>query len=90
MKLFLVILRKLQRFGPMLLDMLWEVFAANADARNELLTEWKALGGRDIFIESFWNIIDAINAVVTPIKEAFSQIFPPMTAERLVALTGGS
>lgn len=70
-----------------LANSLWDVFASGADARNEMLAEWKELGGRDDLIESFWNIWDAIASIIKPIKEAFRDIFPPMTAERLAAFT---
>jgi len=68
---------------------LWDVFASGAEARNEMLQGWKDLGGRDTLIESFWNLMEAIEKIVTPIKEAFRDIFPATTAERLFALTDG-
>lgn len=67
--------------------LMYDVFAASAEARNEVLAEWKEAGGRDDLIESFWNIVEAISAIVGPIKEAWNEIFPPMTAERLLKIT---
>lgn len=58
-----------------------------AKARNELLSGWKELGGRDDLIQSFRNVAIAISELITPVKEAFRDIFPPMTAERLADLT---
>lgn len=66
---------------------LWEVFASGAESRNEILQEWKELGGRDAIIESFWNLVDAIEAVTAPIKEAFRELFPSTTAEKLISIT---
>jgi phage-related protein len=68
---------------------LWEVFAAGGEARNEMLGLWKDMGGREALIQSFRNGFEAIASIVRPIKDAFSEIFPPMTAERLFALTKG-
>lgn len=68
-------------------NLMYDVFAASAEARNELLADWKDLGGRDDLIEGFWNIIDAIKAIVKPIKDAFRDIFPKKTAEQLADAT---
>ena len=70
-------------------DTLGGIIGKSAEARNELLENWKVLGGREDLIESFKNIWEALLSVITPIKEAFQEIFPPMTAERLVAITRG-
>lgn len=70
-------------------DTIGAIIGKSADSRNELLENWKVLGGRQDLIESFKNIFEAIVSVVTPIKEAFREIFPPMTAERLKAITEG-
>ena len=59
----------------------------SATSRNELLQGWKDLGGRDMLVESLNNSFEALLSIVKPIKEAFSDIFPPITAERLVGLT---
>jgi hypothetical protein len=70
---------------------LYETFApileASAKARNELLQGWADAGGRADLIESMYNIFEAIGSVVKPIKEAFSEIFPPTTVEQLVNIT---
>ena len=65
----------------------WDFFNGGAEARNEMLASWKELGGRDDLIEGFWNIwytgIDILDAV----KEGFQEVFPALTAERLVEIT---
>ena len=68
---------------------LYDIFAESGNARNEMLQSWKDLGGRDDLIQSFKNIYQAIRAIVDPIKNAFRDIFPKMTAERLFNLTKG-
>ena len=70
-----------------LANAMWDVFASGAEARNEMLKGWKELGGREKLIESFWNIWDGIASIVEPIKEAFRDIFPPMTSEKLLEFT---
>lgn len=64
-----------------------DMLGKSADARNELLSSWKDLGGRDALIDGLANAFNALMSVVTPIKEAFSQIFPPTTAATLVGMT---
>ena len=39
--------------------------------------------GREHLIQSLWNIMDAVSAVVTPIKEAFAEIFPALTGGQI-------
>lgn len=52
----------------------------NCDGLIGAITE---LGGRQMLIESFKNIWEGLKSVVTPVKEAFDEIFPPTTAEQL-------
>lgn len=77
-----------------LANAMYDVFASGAEARNELLQGWKDLGGRDMLIEGFWNSWYAffgdgeeVLGILGAIKEAFSEIFPPMTSERLLQIT---
>ena len=70
-----------------LANALWDAFASGAEARNEMLDEWKNLGGRDKLVEAFWNAWEGVGSIIKPIKEAFRDIFPPMTAERLMKFT---
>ena len=70
-----------------LANAMYEVFAGGAEARNEMLKEWKESGGRDDLIQSFWNIWDAVSKVSSSIKEAFGEIFAPMTSGKLLSMT---
>lgn len=70
-----------------LANAMYDVFAASGEARNEVLSDWKELGGRNSLIEAFWNTWEAAGAVIAPVKEAFRDIFPSITAERLAELT---
>lgn len=64
-----------------------EFVKGNAEARNELLSGWKELGGRDILITGLGDAFKALGEILAPIKEAFRDIFPAMTANRLLDLT---
>ncbi len=44
------------------------------------------LSGREHLMQSLWNIMDAIGKVITPVKEAFSEIFPPADGERIYSI----
>ena len=65
------------------------VISASADARNELLQGWKDAGGRTHLVDSLFNLINGIGSIVKPIKEAFHEIFPPLTVEQLLKFTEG-
>lgn len=43
--------------------------------------------GRENLIQSIWNAAKGLMSIITPIKEAFRDIFPPMTSEQLYAFT---
>lgn len=45
--------------------------------------------GRENLIQALWNAAKGLISVITPIKEAFREIFPPMTAEQLYKITEG-
>lgn len=60
---------------------------AQADARNEMLQGWKDLGGRTKLIEALKNAFEGVQSVIKPIYEAFREIFPPTTAQRLYDIT---
>lgn len=81
-----------------LANVMYDVFASGAEARNELLSEWKDLGGRDLLVESFWNTWNAvfggiaddgteIVGVLSTVKTAFREIFPEATAQDLYQFT---
>lgn len=61
----------------------------SAEARNNLLQGWKDAGGRNDLLEGFKNAFDGIMAIITPIKDAFRDIFPPTTVDQLLSFTDG-
>lgn len=60
---------------------------AQSDARNETLKAWKDLGGRTALLETVKNAFNGLLSVVRPIKEAFVDLFPAVTGEKLFSLT---
>lgn len=61
--------------------------STSAQARNKVLGDWKALGGRTVLIQAISNAFHALIAVIKPIKDAFRQIFPATTGKQLYDMT---
>ena len=70
-------------------DVLGGLINDSADARNKVLQGWKDKGGRIALVDSLKNAFEGISSIIKPISEAFREIFPPVTADRLVAITNG-
>ena len=70
-------------------DVLSDAINKSSNARNAIVKEWADLGGRTALIDSFRNAFNALLSIITPIKEAFSYVFPPSTAQQLLAITEG-
>ena len=60
-----------------------------SETRNEMLKVWKDLGGRTALIEAIKNAFEGVASIIKPVSEAFKEIFPPMTGERLYDITKG-
>lgn len=63
------------------------VINASADARNKMLQDWKDLGGRTMMIEAVKNVFEGLVSVAKLVREAFNEIFPPMTGKQLAEIT---
>ncbi len=59
----------------------------NAAARNKILADWKALGGRTLLIEGIKTAFKNLGEILKPIREAFRDIFPATTGKQLYDLT---
>jgi tape measure domain-containing protein len=70
-------------------NVLGGIIGASADARNNMLSGWKDLGGRTVLIDAisiaFSNVMDVVKSVTS----AFKEIFPPMTSQQLYNFTVG-
>ena len=70
-----------------LAEIMHDIFAEPGNARNELLSQWNELGGQKALIESLIGIVSQFKDMLDILGEAWSNVFPPMTAERLVEIT---
>lgn len=59
----------------------------SSNARNKVLGDWKALGGRTALIDGISKAFYALISVLKPIKDAFREIFPATTGKQLYDLT---
>ena len=59
----------------------------STEARNAMLKFWNENGGRDAIIEAISNAFNGLMDVISPIHNAFQEIFPPMTGEKLVDIS---
>jgi tape measure domain-containing protein len=68
-------------------DTLGGLIGASSDARNKVLEDWKKFGGRVALIDALRNTFQGVLSIITPIGEAFRDIFPPITGQRLKLIT---
>ena len=66
-----------------------DVVGKSAKARNDMLKQWKELGGRDDIIKGFSNIFGSLGKVFGSVGKAFREVFPPMTGKKLADLSKG-
>lgn len=70
-------------------DVLGGLIGKSADSRNKVLQGWKDLGGRTAVIDSLRNAFEGVSSIVKPISEAFREIFPPITSQKLYDFSVG-
>lgn len=68
-------------------DKIVEIVAPMGVARNAILEFWHDAGGRDVAIQAFAQTFTQIEKLVKPVIQAFKNVIPPMTGEKLVDLT---
>ena len=59
------------------------------EARNKMFEEWNKGGGRDSIISGFTNIFESVGKVAGSVKDAFRDIFPAMTGQKLIEISKG-
>ena len=59
----------------------------SVDARNEMLKYWNEYGGRSAVIEGLINVVQGLGKVLSSIGDAWREVFPSMTGEKLVELS---
>ena len=68
-------------------ETLGELITKSSDSRNKILSDWKDLGGRDDIIKGFSNIFQSLGKGFKSIGEAWNEVFPSMSGEKLVELS---
>ncbi len=66
---------------------LGDMLQGTADARNKMLGDWNQAGGRADMIGAVSAAFKVLMGILTPIKEAFREVFPPMTGQKLAEIT---
>lgn len=70
-----------------LANRMYDIFMDGTEARNEMLLAWRDAGGRGALVDTLFNSLDGVLNMIHLVKEAFSDIFPPITGERIADLT---
>ena len=60
---------------------------SNSSLADEFTKKMKMASGRENIIEGLWNAFQSLGDILGTIKDAFTDIFPPMTADQLYDLT---
>lgn len=68
-------------------DTLSEMINQSAEARNKVVGEWAENGGRAAAIESIKNAFDGLMNIISSVKAAFREVFPPTTSDQLIRAT---
>jgi tape measure domain-containing protein len=68
-------------------DAFGEMVGKSTDARNAMLQFWHDNGGRDAIIQAITNAFNGLQSILKPVGEAFREIFPAMTGEKLVEIS---
>ena len=66
-----------------------KMVSASAEARNKMFAEWNKGGGRDDVIKGLSNIVQSVGKGLGAVKDAFRDIFPPMTGKKLIEFSKG-
>ena len=64
-----------------------EELKTNSSLAEEFVTKMNSASGRENIIAGLWNVFEGLASVLTTVKDAFRDIFPPMTADQLYNLT---
>ena len=72
-----------------LINPFYTIFIDPLDEINDTLDEWRDLGGYEHIAEGVTAIFEGLANMATAVREAFSDIFPPATAEKIFTITEG-
>lgn len=68
-------------------ETLGDMIGQFGDSRNAMLQDWADGGGRTAVLEGLAAGFKALMAIMKPVGEAFREIFPPITGQRLAELS---
>ena len=68
-------------------DAFENLMGPSTEARNNMLKFWNEAGGRDDVIKGFTNIFQSLGKGFKSIGEAWNEVFPSMSGEKLVELS---
>ena len=63
------------------------IIGPSTEARNKMLEFWNQNGGRDAVIKGLANVFQSLGKIMGSIGDAWKEVFPPMTGEKLVELS---
>ena len=63
------------------------IIGPSTEARNKMLQFWNESGGRDAAIRGFSNIIQSVGKGLSAIGDAWKEVFPSMTGQKLTELS---
>ena len=63
------------------------IIQPSVEARNNMLKFWNESGGRDAAIRGFTNIIQSVGKGLSAIGDAWKEVFPSMTGQKLTELS---
>lgn len=66
---------------------LGDIIQKSADRRNNMLAEWKNLGGRTELINGLTNTVKNLGSILKSIGDAWNKVFPPTSGARLFEMT---
>lgn len=64
-----------------------DIIGPSTEARNNMLKFWNESGGRDAAIRGFSNIIQSVGKGLGAIGDAWKEVFPSMTGQKLTDLS---
>ena len=76
-----------KEFWSNISEVLYSLFVESSEARNDMLRDWSAMGGRAEFIDTIYGGLSLLLNTMKALKSAWADIFPSMTAERLFDIT---
>ena len=68
-------------------EILTDIFVSPRDATNEMLKQWKELGGRDSIANILVTTMSSLRDILNTMRGAWQEVFPPKTAAEFAKIT---